>query len=120
MSMQGSAMTYVTAAYSTDASRRIDHLMRPLEQRRFHHHTVEAGGVRATQPRSVRVVGEPEHRDVGEAVGDVVRIDPRDVGDHEIGRLDTVGGLEAMLREERLELAAEEEVDPDEQDRRHA
>ena len=56
----------------------------------------------------------------GNAVRDVVRIDPRDVGDHEIGRLDAVGGLEAMLREERLELAPEEEVDPCEQDRSHA
>ncbi len=94
--------------------------MRTFEQRRFHHHTVEAGRVRPAEPGGVRMVREAEDRDVREPVGDVVRIDPCNVGDYEIGRLDTVGGLEAVLREERLELAPEEEVDPCEQDRSHA
>jgi len=98
----------------------IDHLMRPLEKRRFHHHTVETRRMRATKPGSVRMVGEPENRHFGEAVRDIVRIDPRDIYDHEVGRFDAVGGLETMLREERLELAPEEEVDPCEQDRSHA
>ena len=56
----------------------------------------------------------------GIGVRDVVRVDPRDVCDHEIGRVDSVRGLEAMLREQCLELPAEEEVDPTRQDRRHA
>ena len=94
--------------------------MRTLKQRRFHDHPVEPRSVRATQAGGVRVVGKPEDRDLGIAVGNVSRIDPRDVGDHEIGRLDTVRGLEVMLREERLEFAPEEEVDPCEQDRCHA
>ena len=98
----------------------VDHLMRTFEQRRFHHHTVEAGGVRTAEPSGVRMVRETEDRDFREPVGNVVRIHPCDVGDHEIGRLDTVGGLEAVLREERLKLAPEEEVDPCEQDRSHA
>ena len=94
--------------------------MRTFEQRRFHHHAVEAGRVRPAEPSGVRMVRKTEDRDFRKPVGDVVRIDPRDVGDHEIGRLDTVGGLEAVLWEERLELAPEEEVDPCEQDRSHA
>ena len=98
----------------------IDHLMWTLEQRRFHDHPVEPRRVRAAQAGGVRVVRKTKDRDIGIAVCDVGRVDARDVGDHEIGWLDTVGGLEAMLREERLELAPEEEVDPCEQDRSHA
>ena len=94
--------------------------MRTFEQRRFDHHTVETRRVRATEPGRVRVVRKAENRHIGIAVRDVVRIDPCDVGDHKIGWLDTVGGLEAMLREDRLELAPKEEVDPCEQDRCHA
>ncbi len=56
----------------------------------------------------------------GKLLGDVVRVDPCNVRDHEIGRLDTVRRLEAMLGSERLELASDEEVDPTQQDRRHA
>ena len=94
--------------------------MRTFEQRRFHDHPVEPGGVRPTQAVGVGVVRKTENRGLGKAVCDVVRVDTRDVGDHEIGWLDTVGGLEVMLRKERLELAPEEEVDPCEQDRCHA
>ena len=94
--------------------------MGTLEQRRFDHHTVETGRVCAAEPGRVRMVREAENRDFGKPVGNVVRIDPRDVGDHEIGRFDTVGGLEAVVGKERLKLAPEEEVDPCEQDRSHA
>ncbi len=47
-------------------------------------------------------------------------LDARDVGDHEVGRIDAVTRHQPVFREEPLELAAEEEIDPDEQDRRHA
>ena len=74
----------------------------------------------APQSGGVGVVREPENRDVRIGVCDVGRVDPRDVRDHEIGWLDAVRGLEAMLRKSRLELAPDEEVDPTKQDRRHA
>jgi hypothetical protein len=94
--------------------------MRALEERRFRDDLVEAGGMSAPQPRRVGVVRETENRNVGIGVGDVARVDARDVRDHQIGRLDPIGGLEPMLRQERFELAPDEEVDPTEQDRRHA
>ena len=94
--------------------------MRPLEERRFRDDLVEAGGVSTAQPLRVRVVRVPENRHVRIVVGDVVCVDPRNVRDHEVGCLDPVGRLEAMLRQERLELAPDEEVDPAQEDRRHA
>ena len=99
---------------------RIDQFTGPLEERGFRHDLVESGGVRASQSLGVGVIGVTENRHIGIAVGDVVRVDPRDVGDHEIGRLDPVSRLEAMLRQERLELAPDKEVDPAQEDRRHA
>ena len=94
--------------------------MRPLEERGFRDDLVEPCGVSAAQSLRVRVVRVPEDRHVGVVVRDVVGIDPRDVGDHKIGWLDPVRRLEAMLRQERLELAPDEEVDPAQEDRRHA
>ena len=93
--------------------------MRTLEQSRFHDHAIEARRVRAAQAGGVGVVREPEDRHVRIVVGDVLGIDPRDIRDHEIGGLDAIDRLEAMLREERLELGPEEEIDPSKQDRRH-
>ena len=80
---------------------------------------IESGGVRAAQSLGVCVVGEAENRDLRIAVGDVGGVDPRDVRDHEIGRVDALGRLEAVLRQQGFELAADEEVDPTQQDRRH-
>ena len=94
--------------------------MRPLEERRFRDDLVEARGVSAPQSLRICVVRVPQDRHVGVGVRDVVRVDARDVRDHEIGRLDPVRRLEAMLRQERLELAPDEEVDPAQEDRRHA
>ena len=59
--------------------------MAALQERRFHHHLVEPRGVRAAQPVRVRVVREAEHRHVRIRVGDLVRVDARDVRDHESG-----------------------------------
>ena len=120
MSMQGSAMMYVTVAYSTDASRPSISSRGALEERGFRDHLVEPGSMRAAQPGGVRVVRVAEDRDVRIGLRDVVGVDARDVRDHEVGRLDAVRGHEPMLRQDRLELAAHEEVDPTQQDRRHA
>ena len=72
-----------------------------------------------TQSNGVGVVREAQNRDVRERLDDVVRVDARDVGDHEVGRLDTVRGREAMFGQHGLEFAADEQVDPTQQDRRH-
>jgi 8-oxo-dGTP pyrophosphatase MutT (NUDIX family) len=66
------------------------------------------------------VVREAEDRRVGEGVRDLVGIDPRNVRDHEIRRVGAVNGDEAMRGQRCLELAAEEEIDPGQHDRRHA
>jgi predicted metal-dependent hydrolase/8-oxo-dGTP pyrophosphatase MutT (NUDIX family) len=71
------------------------------------------------QPRRVRVVREAEDRRFRKGVGDLVRINPGDVRDHEIGRVDTVRRHEVMARQRCFELSAEEEIDPSQQDRRH-
>ena len=72
------------------------------------------------KPGAVGVVREAHDRDVRPGVRDLLRLDPRDVHDDEVGRVDAVARDQTMAREQDLELAAEEEVDPDEQDRRHA
>lgn len=94
--------------------------MRPFEERGFRDDLVEPGGMSAPQALGVGVVGVAEDRHVGVGVRDVVRVDARYVGDHEIGWPDPVRRLEAMLRQDRLELAPDEEVDPAQEDRRHA
>ena len=98
----------------------LDQFPSALEQRRFRDNLVETGGVSAPQTSRVGVVREAEDRHVRKVVGDVVRIDPRDVRDHEIRWLDPVRRLKAMLGQERFELAADEEVDPAQEDRGHA
>ena len=74
----------------------------------------------APQPVGVRMVREAEQRRVRIRIRDVVGVDPRDVDDHEVGRVDPLRGDETMVREQRLELPAQKEVDPDEQDPGHA
>jgi len=94
--------------------------MRPFEERRFRDDLIEARRVGAPQSLRVGVVRVAEDRHIGVVVGDVVRVDPRNVGDHEVGWLDPVRRLEAMLRQKRLELPPDEEVDPAQEDRCHA
>src|SRR5581483_3809977 len=72
------------------------------------------------RPRRVRVIGEAEQRHVRVRVGDVVGVDARDVRDDDIGWVDPVARLEAVLRKQRLEFSSEEQLDPNEQDRGHA
>ena len=73
----------------------------------------------AAQSVGVRVIREAENRDLWIAVGDIGRFDACDVRDHEVGAVNALGRLEAMLGQQGLELAAYEEVDPTQQDRRH-
>jgi hypothetical protein len=116
--MHGSAMMYVTRSLYR-RQKLVDQFPSSLEERRFRHHLVEAGGMRTTETGGVRVVRVAENRHVWIGVRDVQGLDSRDVGDHEIRRLDPVGGLEAMLWNNRLELPADVEIDPEQQDRRH-
>ena len=94
-------------------------LTRPLEQRRLRDHLIEPGGVRAAEPGRVGVVRVAEQRGRRVRVRHFDRIDARDVRDHEIGRVDPINRFEAVLGQKRLELSADEEVDPTQQDRRH-
>ena len=75
--------------------------------------------MRALQADRVFVVREAEQRNVGEALGDVVRVDPADVGDDEIRRLDAFDRRQTVVRQGRFELPSQEEIHPDEQDPRH-
>src|SRR6185437_14953051 len=88
MSMQGSAMMYVTrstlAKRSGGRRQLLDQLPAALDERRLRHHLVEAGGVAGTQSGGVRVIRVPEDRYVRVRVGDLLGVDPGDVDDHEV------------------------------------
>ena len=73
----------------------------------------------AAQTGGVGVVRVAENRHVRIALCDIVRVDARDVSDHEIWWFDSVRGLETVLRQHGLELSPDEEVDPAQQDRCH-
>ena len=60
-----------------------------------------------------------ENRHAGPRLDDLVRVDPGDVGDHHVRRINAVGRDEMVRGQQPLQLGAEEEVDPDEQDRGH-
>ena len=85
----------------------------------FATHLVEPGGVGGPETRRVGVVRVAEDRDVRLGVGDLGRVDPGDVHDHEVRRVDVIDRDQVMAGQQRLELAPEEEVDPTQQDRRH-
>src|SRR5262245_56760668 len=124
MSMQGSAMMYVTASRLTARGGLVDQLVhelrRALRKRRLRHDLVETRLVGVAQAGRVLVVRKAEQRRVGIGVRDLVGIDSRDVRDHEVGRFDTVGCDQVVPGEGRLELAAKEELDAGQQDGRHA
>src|SRR5262245_22957047 len=123
MSMHGSAMMYVTAAQSTEAygsgCEVFDEAFRALVEGRFGDDLVEPRLVRAAEALGVGVVREAEQRHVRVGVRDLVRVDPRHVRDHAVGRVDAVGGRQMMPREKAFQLPPEEEIDPYQQDRRH-
>ena len=74
----------------------------------------------ALQAGFVRVIGVPQNLDVWPGVDDLLRLDAGDVGDHDVRGMDAVARHETVLGKEPLQFPAEEEVDPDQQDRRHA
>ncbi len=73
-----------------------------------------------TEARRIDVVRESDDRHVGERVGNILRINPRNISDHKVGRLDSLGRLEAMPGQKPLEFGAKEEINPNKQDRCHA
>ena len=107
MSMQGSAMMYVIASSlpmrpqragttlsSTPTSSSTTCRARSTSAD-FDDHLVEPGGVRALQPGCVGVVREAEDRRLGPRVGDLLRLDPRDVAI-------TRSGVSALSRRDEL------------------
>src|SRR5436309_6147073 len=84
MSMQGSAMMYVTGGLLYRGCQLLDELCGALLQRVLDDDLVEAGSVRSSQAGRIRMPTEPEDRHVGEGVRDLLRIDARDVRDHEV------------------------------------
>ena len=71
------------------------------------------------QARLVRVIRISEDWDVGPGIDDFLRLDAGDVGDHDVRGMDAVARHDTVLGKEPLQFPAEEEVDPDQQDRRH-
>src|SRR4029078_289895 len=86
MSIQGSAMMYVTRATLAKRSPRrrqlIDELSCPLDERGLRDDLVEPGGVRRPEPGRVGVVRVTQNRDVRVHVGDLRSVDAGDVHDH--------------------------------------
>src|SRR6476646_11715713 len=124
MSIHGSAMMYVIRATLAKRSPRgrqlLDELSGALHERRLDDDLVEAGRVGGPEARRVGVVRVAQDRDVRVGVADLLRVDASDVGDDEVRGIRVVNRDEVMLGQERLELATEEEIDPTQQDRRHA
>src|SRR3954470_24760112 len=124
MSMQGSEMMYVTpptlARASAGRRQFVDQLAGPLDEGRLRDHLVESGSVGGAETGGVGVVRVAEDRDVRVRVGDLLRVDAGDVDDHEVRGIGALDRDEAMAGQQGLELAPKEEVDPTEQDRRHA
>src|SRR3954471_5796254 len=122
MSMHGSEMMYVTPPTLPRASvgRRqfLHELPRPLDQRRLDDDLVESGCMGGAKAGGVGVVRVAEDRHVGVRVGDLHGVDARDVDDHQVGQLRALDGDEVVLGKQGLELPAEEEVAPTQQDRR--
>src|SRR5260370_40014313 len=120
MSIQGSAMMYVTQSTLAKRSLRgrqlLDELAAPLDERRLHHNLVESGRVPGPQARRVGVVGVAEDRHVGICVGDLLGVDAGDVDDHEVRRIGVIRRDETMLGQERLQFPPEKEIDPTQQD----
>src|ERR1700693_6151016 len=83
MSIQGSAMMYVTLATLAKRSARTrqlrDEVAAALDERGLHDHLVEPGGVPGAQAGRVGVVRIAQDRHVGIRVGDLLGIDAGDV-----------------------------------------
>ena len=92
MSMQGSAMMYVTGGLLYRREQLLDHLAsRAPASADFASTWSKPAACARAQPGRVGVVREADDRDVRVRVGDLVRLDPGDVRDHELGLGDRVG-----------------------------
>src|SRR5438309_1756725 len=120
MSMQGSAMMYVTAQEPYSGGQLLDDLSRTLLQRVLDEHLVEAGLVRAAETCGIRVPPEADDRDLRIRIRDIERVDAADVGDHEVRPIRAVRRDEVMVGAKDFELAPKVDIDPTKQDRRHA
>ena len=58
----------------------------PLDEGGFRQHLVESSLVRVLEAERVLVVRVPEDRDVRIRVRHLLRLDPRDIRDHEVGQ----------------------------------
>jgi hypothetical protein len=76
--------------------------------------------MRTPESDRIGVVRESENRDLGPRLGDVFGFDPREVANDQIRWVDAVPSHQPMVGEKPVELRPEEQVDPHEQDRRHA
>src|SRR5215210_2896747 len=113
MSMHGSPMMYVIAA-SLVGGRTLPPALRdellhdlrsPLGEGGADDDTVEPGRLRRPKSGRVRVVRIAEDRDLRIRLGDLLRVDPRNVDDHEVGGIDAVGRHDPVARaQERVEL----------------
>ena len=65
------------------------------------------------------MVGEAQNRDIRIGIGDLIGVDPSDIRDHKIRRVDAIDRDEVVAGKKTLELAAKVEVDSRQQDRRH-
>ena len=92
---------------------------RASDERRLDDHLIEPGRMSGAEARRVGVVRIPENRNVRPALSNIYRVDTRYVADDQVGRSGRVLGDELMRGQEPLQLTAEEEIDPHEQDRRH-
>ncbi len=99
----------------------VDDLGSALGEGGTHDDAIEARRVRGAEASGVRMVREPENRDVGELLGHLVGVDAGDVDDDEVRGMDAVRRHELVApAEESFELASEVDIDPSNQDRRHA
>src|SRR5262249_5643811 len=114
----GHRTTYSTGLFD-GSEQLLDDLRAALLQSGFGEDLVEAGCVRAAQAGGIGMAGEPDDRDVRVGVGDLLGLDAGDVRDHELGLGERVRRDQMMAVEQRVQLAPEEKVDPDKQDRRH-
>src|SRR5712672_1069575 len=87
MSMQGSAMMYVTAATLAKRSPRrrqlLDELAGSLNEGRLSNDLIESGRMCSAEAGRVGVVRVPQNRNVRKCVGDFLSVDARYVRDHE-------------------------------------
>ncbi len=117
MSIQGSAMMYVTTPSLRDEL--LDQLRCPFGERGAHDDPVQAGCLSSPKTGGIGVICEAEDGNLGIGLGHFVGVDPREIDDYEVRGVDAVRGDKPVRPEEHVELSSEEDIDPNQQDRRH-